>query len=260
MIIDAVAEFGPGFVTDTPLQSPSRPLNADELVATMDRVGIDRALVHAPRWLGGNVGNDFIDPNYEQANRALAQGVQKHPTRLTGVARVNPKYGKAAAAELERCLGEYAFKGLYLDNAGEGISYADMKMLAPLLEICSSHTVPVMAYTWIAPSQPFQLIQMARAFPKVNFIMVHSGWRLSMDAALVAEAAANIFFETSDGNAGAPRFARQRFPGRVVFGTNYPHNMPEVELQRVRRWGQLNPAQLDEVLGGTIARLIGLQV
>jgi predicted TIM-barrel fold metal-dependent hydrolase len=258
VIIDALTEFGPGFATDTPLQSPAVPLSADTLVAEMDRVGVDRALVHAPRWLGGTAAKDFVDPNYEAANEAIAEGIRKHPDRLIGIARVNPKCGSLAVAELDKCLTRRGFKGLYLDNAGEGISYADTKLLSPLLALCAAKRVPVMAYTWIAPSQPFQLVTIAKAFPAVNFIMVHSGWRLSMDAALVAEAASNVYFETSDGNAGAARFARQRFPGRVVFGTNYPHNLPEVELQRVRRWGQLSPAQLDEVLGGTMARLIGL--
>jgi predicted TIM-barrel fold metal-dependent hydrolase len=258
VIIDAHAQFGPGLSTDSPLQPPTESRSAEDVVAALDRVGIDRAVVHAPRWMGGSAGRDFIDPNYEQANAMIADGVTKYPKRLVGVARVNPKFGRQAVAELEKCLHTYEFRGMYLENAAEGISYVDLKLLSPLLDICEAASVPVMLYTWVAPSQPFQLITLARAFPRVPFILVHPGGGRLADGIIAADYATNIYFDTAFGHAGVARLTKGRFPNRVVFTTNFPYGIPEVELQRVRRWGQLDAPQLDGVLGGTIARLMGL--
>src|SRR5688500_120175 len=132
MIVDTHVQFGPGFATDSPLQPPIPAMTATDLIALLDRAGIDRALVHAPRWLGGTLQQDFIDPNYERANAAIAEAVKAYPSRLVGCARVDAKFGSQAAAELEKCLRTYGFRGLYLDNHGDGISYADVRLLGPL--------------------------------------------------------------------------------------------------------------------------------
>jgi predicted TIM-barrel fold metal-dependent hydrolase len=233
--------------------------SADELVALLDRTGIDRALASPPRWFGGTPGNDFVDPNYEQANAAIADGVRRHPRRLVGVARVNPKFGSRAVAELEKCLTAYSCRGLHLDNESEAFSYQDLKLLAPLVEVCAAYGVPVFVYTWVTPSQPVQLILLARAFPTTNFIMVHSGWRLTVDAMIAAKGAKNLHFETSHaGSSLAREVAKQFGIERVVFGSAAPYALPDVELDRVRRWGGLDPAQLELVLGGNITRLAGL--
>ena len=259
MIIDAHVQFGPGLRTDSPFQPALKASSADDIVALLDKTGIDRALVSPPRWFGGTPGHDFIDPNYEQANAAIAEGVRRHPGRLVGVARVNPKFGSQAVVELEKCLATYGCRGLHLDNESEAFSYQDIKLLAPLVEVCAGRGVPVFVYTWVTPSQPVQLILLARAFPTVNFIMVHSGWRLTIDAMIAAKGAKNLHFETSHaGSSLAREVAKQFGIERVVFGSAAPYALPNVELERVRRWGGLDPAQLDLVLGGNIARLTGL--
>lgn len=100
MIIDAHTQFGPGLVHASPFQPAVKASSADDIVALLNRTGIDRALVSRPRWFGGTSGRDFVDPNYEQANEAIAEGVRHHPGRLVGVARVNPKCGSQARPAL----------------------------------------------------------------------------------------------------------------------------------------------------------------
>jgi uncharacterized protein len=259
MIIDAHAQFGPGLRTDSPQQPAVKAFTAAELVAVMDRTGIDAALVSAPKWVGGSAGHDFVDPNYEQANAAIAQGMKDYPKRIIGLARVNPKFGSRAVAELRKCITEYKFRGLYLNNESEGFVYGDQKLVGPLLEACASAGVPVFAYTWVTPSQPIQLLQLARAFPAVKIVMLHSGWRLNADASIAAQEAPNLYFDTSLAGPTIARGVTRRFGvERVVFGSFMPWAMPDVELDRVRKWGGLNSTQLDAVLGGNAARLIGM--
>ena len=129
------------------------------------------------------------------------------PNRLLGFARVNPKFGSQALAELEHCFDDLGFRGLYLHNESEGFAYQDIELLRPLLEACAARQAPVMAYTWLTPSQPLQLVLLAQTFPDVNFVMLHSGWRLVGDAAIAAEEAPNLYFDTSHTGVG---FARVR--------------------------------------------------
>jgi uncharacterized protein len=261
VIIDANVQFGPGLVNDAPFQPAVPATTANDIVALLDRTGIDHALVSAPRWVGGTAQQDFIDPNYELANVAIAAGVKQHPTRFTGIARVNPRFGSAAVAELRRCLVDHGFRGLHLNNESESFAYQDLALLGPLIELCAAHKVPVFTYTWVTPSQPVQLVLLARAFPSVPFVMLHSGWRLTVDTMIAAKHADNLIFETSHAGSAIARNVMRTFgPDRVVFGSAAPFAMPDVELERVRRWGGLDEKQLELVLGGNIARLTGLEV
>lgn len=257
MIIDGHTQFGPALRTGAPLRPPLKAFTADELVANLDRANIDKAIVFAPDWLGSTTF-DFIDPNYEQANAAIAEGAKAHPNRLIPFARVAPKFGSRAKAELDRCLAS-GFRGLFVSNVAEGFSYRDVKLLAPLLESCAARGVPIMVYTWLAPSQPLHLIDLARAFPTVNIILAHSGKEMLGDPLAIAEYAENVYFETSlTGARTTPTIMRRFGAGKVIFGSNTPYGLPEVELQRITRWGQLSDAQLKQVLGANIARLVGL--
>ncbi len=261
MIIDAYVQFGPGLDNDSPLQPPLKPSTTDDLLQILDAAGIDGAAISAPSWVGGSAGSDFVDPNYVRANFAIAEAVHAHPERLIGFARVNPKFGSQARTELVRCFDDYGFRGLYLHNESESFAYQDFQLLGPLLEECAERHRPVMAYTWLTPSQPIQLVLLAKAFASVNFVMLHSGWRLVGDAAIAAEEASNLYFDTSHTGVGFARSVTRRFGlERVIFGSAMPYAMPEVELDRVRRWSGIDEAHQEMVLGGNIARLTGWEI
>src|SRR5437773_3907947 len=103
MIIDAHGQFGPGLRTDSPLQPMNDATTAAELIAILDKSKVDAAIVFAPDWNGGTLSEDFVDPNYELANAAIADGAKKYPKRIIGFARVDPRFGSRAVAELEKC-------------------------------------------------------------------------------------------------------------------------------------------------------------
>jgi predicted TIM-barrel fold metal-dependent hydrolase len=258
MMIDAHAQFGPGFRTDSPLQPLNSAATADELVAILDSSKVESAVVFAPDWNGGTLSDDFIDPNYELANAAVAEGTKKYPKRLIGFARVDPRFGSRARAELEKCLDQYGFKGLYLSNVGEAFNYRDIALLKPLFEACGKRKRPVMVYTWQSPSQPLQVLPLAKAFPDVPLILAHSGKEMLGDTLLVGDYAPNVYFETSfTGARMAPGAAKRFGVQRVIFGSNAPYGLPHVEANRIKKWGGFNETELAEILGGNIARLVG---
>jgi hypothetical protein len=232
MIVDAHTHFGPALASDHPMGPVAPALTAEDLVAQLDRAAIDRAVVFAPSWQGGSDGQDFIDPNYERANLAIAEGVRRHPQRLVGFARVNPKFGSQALRELERCFAEYGFKGLHLNNTNEWFTPLHVKLLAPLLERCAERGAPVSVHTWFYPSQAYPWLQPIEAFPQVRFILAHMGYRQWADAVIVAERAPNVYLETSLQLPATVKKAVARVGAeRVLFGSDTPYAFPDIELR-----------------------------
>ena len=45
-----------------------------------------------------------------------------------------------------------------------------------------------------------------------------------------------------------------------MFGSATPYALPDVELERVRRWSGLDEGQLELVMGRNIARLTGWEI
>ena len=70
--------------------------SARELVAEMDRCGVDRSVVCGFAW------NSF--DLYVETNSYIADAVSRFPDRLIGFANVPPLASASATAELERCL------------------------------------------------------------------------------------------------------------------------------------------------------------
>jgi uncharacterized protein len=258
MIIDAHAHLGPGLKAEVPFGPVYNAETPTGLLALMDRVGIDKAIVFAPNWQGGWHGDDFIDPNYEQANAAIGEAVRQHAGRLVGFARVNPKFGGQATTELEARLNS-GFRGLKLDNEHDGYSPTNLQLLGPLMEICAHHAAPVIVHTGFHPAEPLLFLPLARAFPHVNFILGHMGYRIVADAIIAARRSDNLYLETS---AQMPHSILGGVRGlgadRVVFGTDLPYTIPEVEMRRVRSLG-LTDAELEKILAGNIRRLLRLQ-
>lgn len=253
MIIDCYTNIGPGVANHRgqmiePMQDTT---NAAGLLAAMDKAGIDRAVAFPPRWVGG----DFVDPTYVAANAATHDAVRKNPDRLVGYARVNPNYGADAIAELEKCLGEYGFRGVLFDPEWENFNPEDKKFLYPMYEIARSRGVPVMFHSWYSPSQPALYWQVADDFPELAVIIAHLGGRLFADATFIAQRAPNIYLETSDNMYGPAPLVKALGPERILFGSNTPFADPGVELYKVTSEKLLSASERDLILGGNAARL-----
>ena len=258
MNFDAHTHFGPGLAADHPMGPVLNGVTAADLVSHLDQAGIERAIAFAPSWQGGSRGEDFIDPNYQRANAAIAEGARSYPDRLVGFARVNPKFGSQAVKELERCFVEYGFRGLHLNNTHEWFSPLHVKLLSPLLERCEAHGAPVSVHTWFYPSQAYPWIELVEAFPKVRFIFAHAGYRQWTDAVIVAERAVNVYLETSlQLPATVKKLIDQLGPDRVLFGSNAPFSYADIELRALGDLG-LNAVDLAKVRGENLAGLLGL--
>ncbi|MFX0028043.1 MAG: amidohydrolase family protein, partial [Candidatus Hermodarchaeota archaeon] len=82
----------------------------ERLVSEMDDAGIDKTVIFG-------VDYEFLFKgkiSYREYNDMVAGYVNKYPDRLIGFAAIDPRRGKNAIQELERCIDELGFKGVKL--------------------------------------------------------------------------------------------------------------------------------------------------
>jgi predicted TIM-barrel fold metal-dependent hydrolase len=217
-IVDARCTIGDGRVAS---------LSADELVRQLDANGVDAAVVGPPDRciaVANHEGNDFV-----------LEACRRHPDRLIGFATVNPWYGDDAVAELRRAAAA-GLRGLILHPPLQGYMLLDT-LVDPVVAVAEELGLPVWAPTG-KPFQalPLQLTELARRFPRVNFLMGHMGhtdfW---IEAVPAAAAAPNIYAEISYKQPHVIIDAvTQLGPERVVFGSDAPFNDLRLEVEKFR--------------------------
>jgi uncharacterized protein len=107
---------------------------------------------------------------------------------------------------------------------------------------------------------PWQIADLAEAFPSVPVIMDHMGWRYYVDGAInVARRVPNIYLETAlVSMPGYIRMAGDKVGGdRVIYGSDYPTGHPEVMLAAIKA-ARLSPQDEELVVGGNLTRLLKL--
>ena len=234
-IIDAHVHIGVGV---------RMQLTADDLLTLMDEAGVafavacpmDRHLAVANR-----EGNDLV-----------LEAVRAHGDRLAGMAVANPWFGDTARQELRRALDE-GLIGLKIHSVLQGFRLGE-HLVDDLLAEAGQFDVPVYVHTGTAGSaEPFGLIELARRFPAIRFLMGHAGSSdYYNDAVRGLEFAENIWMETSRN--GPANFCHWRTADalkRVVFGSNAPEYIPAVEMATLRDVFQEPDVQAD-IFGATL--------
>lgn len=243
MIIDAHVRLGTGREVE---------LGVEQLLSTMDSLGIDRAVV--------SPDERCIAVANSAGNIAVAKAAAASGGRLLAYAVANPWRGREAVDELGRAadLGAVA---LAVDAVLQGFDLLD-GLVDPLLEFAAEQGWPVYVRTGTPPTAlPLPLASLALRHPTVSFIMGRSGatdfW---IDAAPALRYAPNLYADTSYApwDTVLSEFARDERIGtsRVLFCTDSPYTVPAAELKRVLDWTITEP-QRASVLGETAYQLFG---
>ena len=199
-------------------------LDVDTLLKYMDDAGIALAIACPV--------DRCLAVHNSEGNDTIIAAVRNHPDRLMGMAVANPWFEKDAATELRRAL-DSGLTGLFFNPNYQGFRLSD-HIVDPLLEVASEYNVPVYAHTGTAGiAEPFHVVDLARRFPEVNFIMGHAGSSdYGEDAVRAIEFVDNIWLETSRN--GPANFGLWKVRGkqtRVVFGSSAPEYIPEIEIE-----------------------------
>jgi predicted TIM-barrel fold metal-dependent hydrolase len=243
----------------------ARLAGATELIGTMDRSGVDRAVVFGFPWRSAE--------RFKRHNDYIMQAAATYPERLIGLACFDLMHPEAPAEAL-RCLtgglkgvGELAFYEA-------GIAEANLEMMAPIMAICHDHQAPVMLHTnepvghqypGKAPNTLQQIYRLVGRFQENQIILAHWGGGLFFFGLLkkqVRETLRNVYFDTAASpfvySPGIwPIACELAGAEKILFGTDFPL------LEPGRYFDEINASPLPQedrmrILGQNAAGLFGL--
>ena len=227
-------------------------LDADDLIAAMDRAGVSMAVV-APLI-------DFPGPDLDVL-RALDRARKRFPDRLIPFARLDPRYGAQALNAFSFAMDDLGFAGL-LFNPASTHSLPYHPGVLPLMRAAEARGIPLLipagnAYYGL----PEQIAWLAEAVPGLPVVLGHMGTAFHATRAFaVAAEHPNLYLETSlqQSTRRLALAVEAVGSGRVLFGSAAPYGDVSVELLKVREAG-LTGDVLADVLCGNARRLLRLE-
>lgn len=229
--------------------------DADGLVATMDRLGINRCIVST--WSGITEGDPW-------SNEITLRAVEKYPHRLLGYGTVNPRYPDEAWEQMQQVFRAGRVVGYKPYPPRHQVPLTDGAH-RPMLEWADANGAPVLCHGGMsagAAVTPDQLDWLAPMYPNAKFLLAHSGssWALAEALVPVARRWGNIYAEityTSILYGLVEYLVREIGRDRVLFGTDCVMRDAAPQLGWVA-WARIPLEDKRRVLGGNIARILSL--
>jgi predicted TIM-barrel fold metal-dependent hydrolase len=248
---------------------------AEELLAKMDRAGIDQAVV--------GPAHEYITVFKREGNDEVLVAVRCHPDRFVGFATVNPWYGLRAVEELRRAQ-DVGLRGLTLNSSLQGYFIHNplvhpLKMVAlklhPWLQtfsvveenlISTLQTAvrmgwPVIFHDSTPPySTPLQIAFLAQQVLEATEILGHAGLsEFPLESLAAAQRCPNILLCPCSAPLDWMRvFVAEIGCERILYGSDYPFGGPASLYYYLAKIYALELSEQDEaqVLGAYIRRVI----
>ena len=238
---------------------------AEDLIASMDRDGIDRSIVLNIGWASHQM--------CVETNDYIMEAISRYPERLVGFCALQPKEGEAAIAELERC-ARGGMRGIgEMRPDTQGFDLGDEAMMRPIVEAAADHRFILLThasepvghlYSGKGNITPDILYCFICHFPQIPIVCAHWGGGLPFYALMpeVGRALENVFFDT----AATPFLYRPEIFihvaqivgfDKILFGSDYPLLAPSRITSQLRSLG-LGEEVEGLILGGNAERLLGL--
>lgn len=230
-------------VVDFHARLAAQPGAATRLLATMDEVGIARAVISAggvvdlDRLSRQIVGSDILHSGEGGAtpdNRAVLAAARGSGGRLIPFYFADPRRPVAAYRAVAA-----DYRGLELSPAVHCAGFDDRRLLA-YVEVAAEAAHPVYAACVAWPGgRPADLVALARRYPQTTFVLGHCGFiGIDVHALELAAPQPNVLVELSGCFTATARAAVERLGSdRVLFGTEYPLQHPRVELTKLATLG-----------------------
>jgi len=212
---------------------------ADELVAYMDRFGIDRASIFS----FAGVGSDFV-----WGNDLVIEAVKAYPDRFIGYATLNANYPEELIPELERTF-DLGLQGIKLITAYQGLP-EETERFFPVYEWAEAKGTIILSHQWGAPEF---LDSLARRYPDISFHIGH----LNLRYAEAVRNNGNVYTTTTFVPwPGAIAEAVETFGAdKILFGSDFPDldvslNLGPLLTARIRDEDKI------KILGGNMQRIL----
>ena len=238
---------------------------AEELIANMDREGIDVSVVLNIGWSKHELcieTNDYI-----------LEAISRYPKRLVGFCAVQPLAGEKAVVELERCV-KNGVKGIgELRCDTQGFDLADKDVMEPIAHVVRKEKLVILthasepvghSYSGKGNITPDLLYRFINNFPDLTIVCAHWGGGLPFYGLMpeVAKALSNVYFDS----AASPWLYRDEIfkhiteilgADKVFYGSDFPL-MKQSKIVRSIRNLDLPEEVKSLILGGNAQRLLNL--
>ena len=240
---------------------------ADELIASMDKSGVDISVIVNIGWTTHEL--------CVETNDYILESIARYPQRLIGFCTVQPHSCEAAITEIERCakggikgVGEMRPDMQLLDFRN------DMVIMEPLVEVIKKHKLILLThasepvghqYPGKGNITPDMLYPFITRFPDLTIVCAHWGGGLPFYALMpeVKQAMNKVFFDTA---ASPFLYSPQVYDqviqlvgaDKILFGSDYPL------LAQSRLLNEISSLNLPEetknlILSGNAQKLLGIQ-
>ena len=196
----------------------------EELSADLEAAGVTQAVLMPMDNRAGDA--------YPQQNDRILQLQQHAPDRVIGFCRVDPSEGPAAVREVERCL-QRGLQGIKLHPVSDRCTTGQA---LDILRLAESRRIPVMIHTdHREVCHPKLWCETLARVPNLRVVLTHGGkdaYRLLPE--LLADLP-HVMVDTSCLSYFRSRFVVEQLgPSRVVYGSDYPYSLPQLEVEKLR--------------------------
>ncbi len=234
--------------------------NMDILARQLGEAGIDKCVIVPGGMMDVRIMTLYVmgekDSNPEIPNHVVAEAMAKYPGKMYGMVCINPLDKDGSAAALEGAI-RGGFVGLKLNPMSHKFAFSGETLQSAIRE-CAKRHWPVYSHTLFdVGATTKKYCELARKNPDANFVIGHMGFGPSdVTAFNLAKELDNVYLEASSACTLAISEAlRIAGPGKVVFGSEYPMNLPEIQLFQIRKMG-LGKDDAEAVLYRNAVRLI----
>ena len=239
---------------------------ADELVASMDKAGIDISVIVNIGWTTHEL--------CVETNDYILESIARYPRRLIGFCSVQPLSYEAAITEVERC-AKAGIRGVgEIRPDIQLFDLMDDEAIKPLIEVIKKHKLILLThasepvghtYPGKGAITPEILYPFITNHPDLTIVCAHWGGGLPFYTLMpeVKKAMNNVFFDT----AASPLLFNPQVYAQVIqmvgaekilFGSDYPLLAQSRLLDEIKAL-DLPEETRDLILAGNARRLLGIK-
>ena len=189
-----------------PYMNPT--IYVDSLIRLFDQYNVERAIVFP---------NPNVGDKYPQMNDYIATCVKKHPERLVGFGRVDPRRNDAVE-ELTRIKNKLNLTGLKLHPMVECFR-PDHPFFNRFFQKTNELNIPILFHTGDGFSSPSLILKIVKKYPKLPIILGH----LREGCLSMLATCESVYVETSGTLPELIELATDIDENRVLFGSDAPY-------------------------------------
>lgn len=234
-------------------------VNAETVIRRMDTVGVDRAICWPMLTYTRQINAD---------NAAIANAARRHPDRIIPFGGINPRLGTLESHdELTRCIEEYDMRGVKLNGARDEYYIDDPELSLPFVQRIAEAGLVLALHCGandFERTHPFRIAAISDAFPELRILIVHMGGAgmPHLHDAVISYAKRYPTWYLVDSEADYRKVLTALEvlgPERICYGSDTPFCPMRYEWGfRQVLYQDLDAAARAQVLGGNVARLLGL--